>query len=90
MYAKVYYYFLCFATLNKKSKIYFKGMYLQSDLSTCELSFYRYHFVHSEIGMPMHLNCITMYLNCMPIHLNCIRIDSNRLFTIGINFTKIC
>lgn len=67
-------------------------MYLQSDLSTCELSFYRYHFFSTsqEIGMPMHLNCITMYLNCMPIHLNCIRIDSNRLFTIGINFTKIC
>lgn len=60
-------------------------MYLQSDLSTCELSFYRYHFFSTsqEIGMPM-------YLNCMPIHLNCIRIDSNRLFTIGINFTKIC
>ncbi len=60
-------------------------MYLQSDLSTCELSFYRYHFFSTsqEIGMPMHLNC-------MPIHLNCIRIDSNRLFTIGINFTKIC
>ncbi len=74
-------------------------MYLQSDLSTCELSFYRYHFFSTsqEIGMPMHLNCmpmhlncITMYLNCMPIHLNCIRIDLNRLFTIGINFTKIC